>query len=92
MELKDSGKLLFLDVLIIKTAPSLEFSIYKKPTHKDQYLNFSSYHPPSVKRGVIISLADRVLKISSRNHIDSELKYIKDILFCNGYPIKLIEN
>ena len=92
MELEDSGKLPFLDVLIIKTNPSLEFSIYRKPTHNDRYLHFSSHHPPSVKRGVIISLVDRVLKICSRNHINSELNYVKDILFCNGYPIKLIEN
>ena len=92
MELEDSGKLPFLDVLIIKNNPSLEFSIYRKPTHNDRYLYFPSHHPPSVKRGVIISLVDRVLKICSRNHINSELNYVKDILFCNGYPIKLIEN
>ena len=92
IELEDSGKLPFLDVLIIKNIPSLDFSIYRKPTHYDRYLHFSSNHPPCVKRGVVISLVDRVLKICSRNHIKSELDYVKDILFCNGYPINLIEN
>ena len=71
MELEDSGKLPFLDVLIIKNTPSLEFSIYRKPTHNDWYLHFSLNHPPSVKRGVIISLVDRVLKICSLNHVNS---------------------
>ncbi|XP_065573268.1 uncharacterized protein LOC136035407 [Artemia franciscana] len=92
IELEDSGKLPFLDVLIIKNIPSLDFSIYRKPTHNDRYLHFSSNHPPCVKRGVVISLVDRFLKICSRNHVKSELDYVKDILFCNGYPINLIEN
>jgi hypothetical protein len=35
MELEDSGKLPFLDILIIKNTPSLEFSVYRKPTHND---------------------------------------------------------
>ena len=61
-------------------------------THNDRYLHFSSNHPPCVKRGVVISLVDRVLKICSRNHVESELDYVKDILFCNGYPMNLIEN
>ena len=41
---------------------------------------------------VAISLVDGVLQICSRNHVKSELDYVKDILFCNGYPINLIEN
>jgi hypothetical protein len=81
-----------LDILIIKNTPSLEFSVYRKPTHNDWYLHFLSSHPPSVKRGVIISLVDRVFKLCWLNHVNSELKYIKDILLCNGYPINLIEN
>ena len=28
----------------------------------------------------------------SRNHVKSELDYVKDILFCNDYRINLIEN
>ena len=51
-----------------------------------------SNHPPSVKRRVVTSLVDRVIKICSRNHVKSELSYVKDILFCNGYPINLNEN
>ena len=51
IEVADSGKFPFLDVLIIKNSPSLEFSMYRKPTHSDRYLHFSSNHPPCVKRG-----------------------------------------
>ena len=92
MGLEYSGNLGCLDVLIIKNTPSFEFSIYGKPTHNDLYLHFSSNHPPSVKRGVVISLVDRALKICSPNHVKSELDHVKDIIFCNGYPINLIES
>ena len=91
LELEHNHKLPFLDVLIFNKSPGLEFSIYRKPTHNDRYLHFSSNHSPCIKRGVVISLVDRVIRICSEPHIDSELNYIKDILFCNGYPIKLLE-
>ena len=92
IELEDSGKLPFLDVSIRKNILNLENPIYRKPTHNDRYLHFSANHPPCVKRGVVISLVNRILKRCSRNHVKSELDYVKDILFCNGYPINLIEN
>ena len=76
IELDVTGKLPFFDVLIIKNIPSLEFSIYRKPTHNYRYLHFLSNHPPCVKRGVVISLVDRVLNICSRNHLKSELDYV----------------
>ena len=56
IELKDSGKFPFSDVLIIKNNLRLEVSIHRKPTHNDWYLHFSSNHPPCLKRGVVIKL------------------------------------
>ena len=69
IELEDSGKIPFLDVLIIRNSPSLEFSIHRKSTHNDRNLHISSNHPPCVKFGIVISLVDRLLKICSRNHV-----------------------
>ena len=43
-------------------------------------------------KGVIICLVNRVLKICSHDHVKTELDYVKDILFWNGYLINLIEN
>ena len=68
----------------------LDFTVYRKPTHNNRYLHFKSNHPPQVKRGVVISLVDRVLNICSEPYIKKELNFITDILFGNGYPISLI--
>lgn len=42
LELVDNCKLAFLDVLISKKSLILEFPIYRKTTHNDRYLRFSS--------------------------------------------------
>ena len=91
VEFEDNNKLPFLDILLIKRDLHLLFSIYRKPTHNDRYLNFHSCHPMSVKRGVVISLVDRAFRICSQEFLDSELLYLRDILFCNSYPIKFID-
>ena len=62
-------------------------SIYRKPTHADQYLNFSSNHPLDHKLGVVRTLyhrADTVITekadaISEKSHIDGALNAC-------GYP------
>ena len=51
------GKLLFLDTLLhCKNDGSLDISVYRKPTHTDRYLNFSSHHPRHVKEGIVSCL------------------------------------
>ena len=39
----------------------------------------------------MIALVDRAFRICSREFLDSELLYLRDVLFCNSYPIKLID-
>ena len=91
MEFEESDKLPFLDILLIKSEFHLLFSVYRKPTHSDRYLNFHSCHPISVKQGVVIALVDRAFRICSRDSLDSELLYLRDVLLCNSYPIKFID-
>ena len=51
------GKLPFLDTLLHrKNDGSLDISVYRKHTHTDQYLNFSSHHPRHVKKGIVSCL------------------------------------
>ena len=67
---QEDGKLPFLDTLLHhKTDGSLDISIYRKPTHTDRYLHFSSHHPRHVKQGVVSCLFHRVRTII--DNIDS---------------------
>jgi len=53
-------------------------------------LSFASNPPIQVKRGVVISLVDRVLKLASPEYMSSKLIFIKDILVGNGYSENMI--
>ena len=51
---EEEGKLPMLDALITRRDDgSLSFSVYRKSTHTDQYLQFSSHQPMEHKLGVI---------------------------------------
>ena len=59
-EQEKDGSIPFLDTLIIrKSDGSVKLCIYRKKTHTDQYLQFSSHHPLHQKLGVIRTLLDR---------------------------------
>ena len=52
MELEEDGKLSFLDVLVTRGADRLTTKVYRKATHTDRYIHFTSNHHNRVKRGV----------------------------------------
>ncbi len=56
-----------LDVLISHDdSGNLSFQVYRKLTHTDQYLSFSSHHPLQHTLGVICTLSDRAETIVSK--------------------------
>ncbi|XP_068707805.1 uncharacterized protein [Montipora foliosa] len=53
METGNDYKLAFLDTAVSREPEGrLTTSVYRKPTHTDQYLAYDSHHPKSVKRGI----------------------------------------
>ena len=65
---------------------STKFSVYQKTTHTDQYLNFSSHHPIHQKLGVIRTLYDRAVSLTtSEEDKKAELKKINGALRLCGY-------
>ena len=56
-EEETEGKLPFLDTFIVKKEDgTVKLLVYRKPTHKDQYLNYKSHHR-SIKNLVLWELS-----------------------------------
>ena len=71
-----------------------EFStdVYSKPTDAHQYLNFGSYHPPHVKRGIPYGQGLRLKRIcSSEEAFERRLGDLKGFLIERGYDHEFID-
>ena len=87
-EIESEGKLPFLDLLITrKDTGAVNLQIYRKPTHTDQYLNFSSHHPIEHKLILVRTLFDRSQSLvldSTDRHVEDV--HIESALRDRGYP------
>ena len=90
MEFEENGHIPFLDVKVQRSDTSLSFSIYRKPTHTDQYLHFTSGHHISAKNSVVNTLVYRALTLCDEEHRKDELKHIEKALANNGYPPSMV--
>jgi len=65
-EEEEDKQILFLDTLLVRREDgSVKLLVYRKKTHTDQYLNFSSHHPLKHKPAVIRTLLERCYSIVS---------------------------
>ena len=80
--------LAFLDTLsVLNEDGTIRTRVYRKETHTDQYLNFSSNHPLEHKRGVVKTLVHRAdTVVSDLDERKKELDHIRGALRVNGYP------
>ncbi|XP_072017161.1 uncharacterized protein [Amphiura filiformis] len=87
-EQEQDGSIPFLDTLITrKSDGSLKLSIYRKKTHTDQYLQFSSHHPLHQKLGVVRTLLDRSESlVTEEADRQKEETNIREALSGCGYP------
>ena len=85
---KADGSLPFLDTLVtVKEDGSLSTSIYRKPTHTNQYLQWDSHHSIVNKFSVINSLIHRANNIcSNQEQKKEELTQIEKALTTCKYP------
>jgi len=84
-------KLNFLDVTIMMNNKNgLEFDLYRKPTFSGRVLSYWSQHPSSQKRGVLISMIDRVFLLSNPRFHQKNFNFIIETFLANGYPLKFI--
>ena len=88
VEPTQQGSLPFLDTLVtIQPDNTLNTSVYRKPTHTDQYLHWDSNHHITAKQSVYNTLAHRVKTVSSTQKLlDKELSHIKTALQHCQFP------
>ena len=87
------GILPFLDIsLKHETDGSICTTIFRKQTHTDRYLDFSSHHPITHKMAVIRTLSSRAEATCSKSvSMQDELIHISTALSKNNYPKHLIQ-
>ena len=79
------GKLPFLDSCItLNDDGSLDLTVYRKPTHTDQYVNIDSNHHLQQKRSVVLTLVNRANMVTKPDEKDAEVRHIKSALRANG--------
>ena len=86
-------KLALLDTAVSREPDGrLTTSIYRKPTHTDQYLAYDSHHPQSVKRGIVKCLYERAKRLVTKpSVISEEKKHLSSVLVSNGYPFSFLQ-
>ena len=91
MEEESNGELAFLDTLLKQNNGEISVLVYRKPTHIDQYLQYSSHHQTSCKENVVSSLFNRACSIiTNKDDLHKENARIKQVLKKNGYQKRII--
>ena len=84
---KVDGSMPFLDTLVIPQSDgSLMTTVYRKPTHTDQYLQWDSHHALSAKYSVISTLYYRAKVVCSKQQQLHEEEHLQKILTRCKYP------
>ena len=91
MEEESNGELALLDTLLKRNNGEISVLVYRKPTHTDQYLHYSSHHQTSCKKSVVSSLFNKAYSIiTNKDDLHKENARIKQVLKENGYQESII--
>jgi hypothetical protein len=92
VEIENDGDLPFLDILISRgDNNTIEFSIYRKPTHTDRYITSDSHHCGGHKQAAFHSMVHRMFTTPMRaEKLEEEKAYIYEVGRLNGYPKEFV--
>ena len=91
IEHEKDGQIAFLDTLVSRRNNFIFINVYRKPTHTDRYLDFSSHHDIKHKISAATTLINRSLNLPTiEDGKQRELKHARETLVSNGYPKTLI--
>ena len=85
---KEDGSIPFLDTIVKPEVDgSLSITVYRKPTHTDQYLQWDSHHHLSAKFSVIQTLSHRAFTVCSNPELlQKEKQHLRKALTKCNYP------
>ena len=85
---KEDGSIPFLDTIVKPEADgTLSITVYRKPTHTDQYLQWDSHHHLSAKFSVIHTLSHRPSTVCSKPELlQQEKDHLRKALTKCKYP------
>ena len=85
---KEDGSIPFLDTIVkAEVDGSLSITVYSKPTHTDQYLQWDSHHHLSAKFSVIQTLSHRASTVCSNPELlQKEKDHLRKALTKCKYP------
>ena len=92
IELQGTDGLPFLNTLTTPTPNSTEFTVYRKTTHTDRYLDYNPNHPISAKLSVLHIFIHRAKQVCSTPEIlAKEMDHIHKVLQDNHYPAQFFQ-
>ena len=90
--MENDNKLPFLDTVIHRRDNDVIFSVYRKPTNRDDFIHYLSAHNERTKRGVVIGFFLRAIRICSEEFLEEEFKYVIESFRKLRYPVGLLHN
>ncbi|XP_046330471.2 uncharacterized protein LOC124114002 [Haliotis rufescens] len=92
IEIEKDNRLPFLDVLVSRSPTNrIQTSVYRKPTHTDQYIHFNSNHPLRTKTGINSTLTKRAINLSTADP-KPEIEHVRQVFTdLNNYPPNLVD-
>ena len=94
VEQETNNQLPFLDVLLMRDDHNkkIKTTVYRKKTHTDRYLSFTSHHPVQAKRSTVTTLLKRARDVTSDRHLlKKELEHLQGVMLINEYPIGFLK-
>ena len=85
---KEDGAIPFLDTIVKpENGGKLSITVYMKPTHTDQFLQWDSHHHLSAKYSVISTLTHRAKTVCSNPELlQKEMEHLRKALTNCKYP------
>ena len=86
-EQEQNGQLSFLDTIVTRDNGSLIINVYRRLTHTDRYLDYSSHHDKQHKISTARTLLHRAAHLPNTNEGKQQEKHhVLNALRNNGYP------